>query len=218
MDERLWLRLKPFFYDSYDLIYLKIPIEDSIENIIDSIEKSIKEENINLLGFSLGGYLASYLAIKYPKKIKKLFLISSTLSSLSEMEIEQRKQALNVVKKFGFKGISRKKIKTLISDENNEELVNLISKMYVDLGEKHFFNQMLSTTKRVDLEERFFKLNIPTTFLYASKDNLINKQYFENLKAKSSDIVFKNINTKSHVLPLEYPKEVSSLIKEFFTN
>ena len=74
-DERIYGQLS-YYLDDYELIHLKIPLSEDFEEIVDILNNNIKEEKINLLGFSLGGYIASYFAIKYPSKIKKLFLLS----------------------------------------------------------------------------------------------------------------------------------------------
>lgn len=216
MDKRLWHKLEPFFCD-YKFVHIDIPIESSIEKIVEKIAFDIEDENINLLGFSLGGYLASYLAIKYPKKVKQLLLISSSTTNLSEKEIKERELGLNIVEKFGFKSLSKKKILSLIEDTDNSELIKLISDMYKDSGKENFFNQIKATTLREDITDELLSLNIEKTILYGSEDSFISTQYIKDLEEKNNNKL-KKIETKSHVLPLEYPKETASYIMKWLEN
>ncbi|NQY22320.1 MAG: hypothetical protein HRT40_13655 [Campylobacteraceae bacterium] len=83
-DERIYGQLS-YYLDDYELIHLKIPLSEDFEEIVDILNNNIKEEKINLLG----GYIASYFAIKYPSKIKKLFLLSSTPSATSKKDVKK---------------------------------------------------------------------------------------------------------------------------------
>ncbi len=217
-NENLWSRLEPFFDDNYELITLPIPLEDSFDTVIESLEKSIKEEKINLLGFSLGGYIASYFACKYPHRINKLFIIASSLCPLSEQEIKKREDTISFVSRHGFKGLSTKKVISLLDKQNekNFELIELIQQMYVDLGKEVFLSQMSVTLKRDDLLYTINKLYFPITFLYGSKDRLVNHTWMETLAKVTTHIRQKRFDTTSHMLPLEKPTEVAKEIKNFF--
>ena len=78
-DERLWLplwhELQKTAQPPLNLIHLEIPQYNTIDKIVTHLAKQIIKDDSLLVGFSLGGYLASALAIKYPDKIKKLLLL-----------------------------------------------------------------------------------------------------------------------------------------------
>ena len=60
---------------------------EDFDEIINEINKNIVCEKINLLGFSLGGYIASYYTLKNPNRVNKLFLLSSTPSNTEAKDI-----------------------------------------------------------------------------------------------------------------------------------
>lgn len=108
-DSRLWNKLKEIINDDYEIVHLDIPVKSSFDEIVDILNEQIKEEKINLLGFSLGGYTAIYFSCKYPEKINKVMAVGCTASSMSEEEIEKRKQVIKMTVDFGFKGLAKKK-------------------------------------------------------------------------------------------------------------
>lgn len=216
-NETLWSKLNLFFDESYELIHVPIPSKNSMDDIVDRLNEYFLEEKILLLGFSLGGYIASYFTCKYPNRVKKLFIVSSSLNTLSVEEIQKRQKAILFVDTHGFKGLSQKKVKTLLEEVNqkDEALINLIQQMYVGLGKEVFKTQMQTTLHRKDLLEKFLRLNTPSTFLYCDKDRLVNHKWLERLKKESLLITIIKRQGASHMVPLERPLELSLAIKEW---
>ena len=215
-NEQLWSEIKPLLEMNYELIHLRIPLKSSLDEIVDYLYDSIKESKINLLGFSLGGYIAAYFACKYPQKMNRLFVMAATPCDLPKNEIIKRKKVLELNKRLGFKSLSRQKIITLLDEKNadNEYLIDLIAKMYEDLGEEEFTHQLQSTLRREDLFEQLLNLDISMTFLYSMNDALLNQPWLKKFERQSSAHIIK-LKSASHMLPLEEPELVATQIKEF---
>ncbi len=68
-DLRLWSamidELNCLHPNEFQYHFLNISKQTSIDEIIDDINKQLPDEKIILIGFSLGGYLASAFAVKY---------------------------------------------------------------------------------------------------------------------------------------------------------
>lgn len=216
-NEKLWIKLRPYLDESYELIHLSIPLKSNLDEIVDCLNEIVKEEKIHLIGFSLGGYIASYFACKYPNRIEKLFIISSSLCSLNKEEIEKRKKAIFLVETYGFKGLSRKKVLTLLDDSNkkNEDLIHLIQKMYLDLGKDVFNMQMLGTLYRDDLVEKISMMSFSITYLYSDNDRLVNQYWVQKFSKSSYNTNFVKLESSSHMVPLEIPYELSIEIKNW---
>jgi len=216
-DENIWSKFYTFFDENYELIHVPIPMKSNLDEIIKALDIYFEEEKINLLGFSLGGYIASYFACNYPHRIKKLFVVSSSLSILAKGEIQKRQKAISFINSHGFKGLGRKKIISLLEEKNQEDegLIHLISQMYINLGKEVFINQMKSTLVRNDLLEKISSLNFPITFFYCKEDRLVNHEWLEVLSKRSKDISFVRKISSSHMVPLEKPFELSQALKEW---
>lgn len=211
-DERLWSKLNPLLEEKFELIHVPIPLTTNFEDAIKELDIIFKEEKINLLGFSLGSYLASYYAIKYPTKIDKLFLLAGSASFIDKDEVEKRKTVLKQMEQFGFKGLSTKKVLTLIEEKNstNNSLIELIKDMYKDLGFEVYKSQMELSFTRIDIVNELTSLELPIKLFFSTKDRLFNYQSLEKIAEKNKENIelVSRVGT-SHMIPLEDPITLS---------
>jgi len=217
-DERLWSRIKPFL-DEYELVHIPIPHSEDFDEILDILLDIFKEEKVNLLGFSLGGYIASYFAVTYPHRVNKLFMVASTPGASEEAEIERRREKFAVIEKEGFKGLPYEKAVTLVEEQNKDdiELIKTIQDMFMDLGKETFITQLTSTFNRVDLFEDLVGLKLNIWFYYSTKDRLLNHKSMEKLQKIEHNMTLISREGTSHNIPLESPKELSNKIKEWMS-
>ena len=153
-DERLWKRVIPFLEKEYEIVHIPIPKSFDFDEIIDILFSTFKEDKVNILGFSLGGYIASYFAITYPNRVNRLFMVAATPGATNEAEIERRKEKFAIIEKEGF-GITYEKALSLVEEKNqqDEDLIQTIMDMFHDLGKETFISQLTSTFYRKDLFE-----------------------------------------------------------------
>ena len=216
-DSRLWSRLIPLLKDEYELVHVPIPHSEDFDEIIDILFNFFKEEKINLLGFSLGGYVASYFAITYPSRVNRLFTVAATPGNSTEAEIERRKEKFVVIEKEGFAGLTYEKAKSLLEEknQNDDELIKIIQDMFMELGKETFISQLTSTFYRKDLFEDLINLDIPIWFFYSINDRLLNKEAIKKLLLDTHNMnVISRVGT-SHNIPLEEPQLLSIHIRDW---
>ncbi len=215
-DERLWKRVIPFLEKEYEIIHIPIPESSDFDEIIDILYGTFVEEKINLLGFSLGGYIASYFTITYPNRVKKLFMIASTPGATNEAEIERRKEKFTIIEKEGF-GLTYEKALSLVEEQNknDKDLIQTIMDMFHDLGKEKFISQLTSTFYRKDLFEDLTHLDIPIWMFYSLNDRLLNKQAIEKILKTKHNITVISREGTSHNIPLEVPFEFAINIKKW---
>lgn len=215
-NERLWNRLKNHLDKVFEFVYLDIPNVQTFDEINDYLNEKIKDEKINLLGFSLGAYISSYFAIKNESKIKRLFIIASSLSATKEKEIKKRESILQNIKNYKIKNLSSKQISFLFSKENqnNKEFLDLISQMYNSFSKESYISQLGISLKRKDIYNDLLALNLAIFICYSIDDILIDKKAMEVLKNKEN-IKYIEIQSSSHMLPLEYDEFLSNEIQSF---
>ena len=214
-DERLWSRIIPLLKDEYELIHVPIPHTGDFDEIIDILFNLFTEDKVNLLGFSLGGYIASYFAITYPNRVNKLFMLAATPGSSSEAEIERRKQKFTVIEQEGFLGLSYEKAKSLVEEknQNDEELIKIIQDMFLDLGKETFITQLTSTFYRKDLFIDLLNLDIPIWFHYSIDDRLLSTRALKKLNLVEHNMkLIPRVGT-SHNIPLEEPELLSNILR-----
>lgn len=214
-DERLWSRIKPLLEEKYEIVHTPIPHSEDFDEIIDILFEQFKEEKVNLLGFSLGGYIASYFAITYPNRVNKLFTVAATPGASTEAEIERRKEKFVVIEKEGFQGLTYEKAKSLVEKQEDEELIKIIQDMFLDLGKETFVSQLTSTFYRKDLFEDLTHLDIPIWFFYSKVDRLLNQNSIYRLDTVEHKMKVICREGTSHNIPLEVPEDLCELIKKW---
>ncbi|QDF29310.1 alpha/beta fold hydrolase [Halarcobacter anaerophilus] len=216
-NEKLWSKIIPFLKRDFELVYIPIPLTKDFNEAVEVLDTFFKEEKINLLGFSLGAYLVSFYASKRAQKIKRLFLVAGTPSSLSAAEVKRRELTLKQMDNLRFKKLSTKNLKALLEKKNqdNEELLNIIEEMFESFTLQEYKLQLSSTFDRVDIYKELLALDIPINFLFSKKDRLLNHKSIEKIQKKHQHIILKSLNSTSHMLPLEEPELLSLEIKKW---
>lgn len=218
-DERLWKRVIPLLENDYEIVHVPIPRSEDFDEIIDILFNEIKEEKINLLGFSLGGYIASYFAITYPNRVKRIFMVAATPGATNEAEIERRKEKFAIIEKEGF-GLSYEKALSLVEEtnKNDEDLIQTIIDMFNDLGKNCFISQLTSTFYRKDLFEDLIHQDFPIWIFYSENDRLLNKEALKRLTTTTHNIKMIKREGSSHNIPLEAPFDFASNVKSWMNS
>jgi len=219
-DERLWENLWHSIELKFDSCVkfkpLSIPISDSIENIVDHLANKI-EDRANLIGFSLGGYLGAAIALKYPEKIAKLAILSNLPIAMQAKEVKERRRAINFIKRHGYGGISNKRISELLAEQNyHPSLVDLITKMDRDLGERVLVNQLEITTKRDSLVSCLVKRKDTVRFILGDQDCIWPIQKIKDNLQNGQQFRLDIIRNCGHMSPIEKPKEIAELLAGWF--
>ena len=216
-DNRLWSRIIPLLENDYELVHTSIPHSEDFDEIIDILFNEFKEEKVNVLGFSLGGYIASYFAITYPNRVNRLFTVAATPGNSTEAEIERRKEKFVVIEKEGFSGLTYEKAKSLVEEknQNDDELIKIIQDMFIDLGKETFISQLTSTFYRKDLFEDLIIQDFPICFYYSVNDRLLNQIALDKLLNNKHNMKIISREGTSHNIPLEVPELLSIEIKKW---
>jgi 2-succinyl-6-hydroxy-2,4-cyclohexadiene-1-carboxylate synthase len=217
-DERLWQACINYLAENIELIHIAIPIGDNIGEIVTALDIQLPTGKINLAGFSLGGYIASAYALKFPARINKLLLISNMSFSLPENELKERSRTIDYLKTHGYSGIPTKRIIALLdaSKQNNLDIINCIQKMDTHLGKETLIHQLTVTTQRENLLVKLPKLCIPIQFLNGDNDSLVKISRIEAIVAQSPFISLAILSDTGHMLPLEQPKKCALNMNSFF--
>ena len=223
-DERLWTNtwksLAPLLTNNIEFINLAIPSLDTINEIAKHLAEQL-DENSSLVGFSLGGYFASEIAIKFPHKVSNLLLVSNMSSALPERESKERARTIQFIKKNGYTGVPDKRINHLLdlSAHTNEEIKETIRAMDKTMGVDVLLHQLNVTTLRANLLPQLVELKCPLKFCIGDTDCLVKIDRIQNQlnQTKSINKTLEIVPNTGHMLPLEQPKALAHIIAKWFT-
>ncbi|MGJ0355028.1 alpha/beta fold hydrolase [Aliarcobacter cryaerophilus] len=216
-DIRLWSKALALLKDDFEIIHIPIPSSTDFDEIVDILNKEFKEEKINILGFSLGGYIASYFTCKYPQRVKRLFTVAATPGTTSKIELERREKKLVDFENSSEFGLELEKAIMLLEEQNQNDLslAQTMVDMFNDLGRDTFLTQLKSTFNRVDLFDKLKDKTIPMYMLYSSNDRLLDLEALDKLHNQKHNIKLIKRDGTSHNIPLEFPELFASSVKEW---
>ncbi|KZN15476.1 alpha/beta hydrolase [Marinomonas sp. TW1] len=216
-DDRLWQQASRYLDQSTVLTHQAIPLENSLDDMVACLLTRLPESPVNLLGFSMGAYLAAALTVKHPHRVKRLMLVSNLATGLPEAERQQRRVALNWVAKQGYSGIPRKKAQSMLglSCQNNEHLIALIQAMDETLGEASLVQQLTASLERPDLIALLKELTIPVHVLVGTEDGLLSASDRQRFK-DSQTAEWVDIDDCGHMIPIEQPPLFAKYVRACF--
>ena len=206
-NKEVWDELIKNLPTNIELINIEIPQKQTINEIVDALEALLPKTPSLLMGFSFGGYLASAFALKYPQRIKKLFVVSDALDKLSDEDALGRNQFAGFIESEGFSGIGKEMVVEAVhpSRVDDIQLHENIMVMSQSMPMQAAKNQLLATTTRADILMKVAELKFSCWFLIGDVDNTFdNSNVFEIVKHKNN-IKLEVIAQSGHFLPLEQP-------------
>lgn len=200
--------------------YIPVHIDISPATSFDEINQillSIITKPAILIGFSLGGFSALNFASKYPNKVKRLIVIAASAKGLSKHEIRLRKSTIDFLKTHQYKGISKARVLQFLHKNNhqNQSLIAIIKKMDADLGKNILIKQLQATSSRVDITNQLAQIKTPILLIGANEDELVKKEAIIDLKKVLQNGLSIMIKHCGHMIPLEKPEELASIINRY---
>lgn len=222
-NKRLWLPtwqiLRQQYPENYQLIPLVIPSSGSMDEVVNSLADLIVEKEAILVGFSLGGYIASAIALKLGSKLKQLLIVSNFPKNLPLVEIKQRKRTINWINQRGYSGIPSKRIDDLLHPNikqfnplSYQDIKQTIVSMDRELGAGVLKHQISVSLNRPNLLPLFTQLTLPTTFLVGDEDNLVDLACLKDAIKDMNNVGLQVAPNTGHMLPLESPQALATML------
>ena len=230
-DQHLWLPawqlLREQFHEEHRLISLVIPNTGCMDEVVSTLSDQIIENEAILVGFSLGGYIASAIALRLGNKLKHLLIVSNFPKNLPLAEIKQRKRTIDWINKRGYSGIPNKRIDDLLhpnikqfNPQGYQDIKHVIVAMDKALGVDVLLHQLRVSMQRPNLLPLLTQLTLPITFLVGDEDNLVDlvslkkdlKKDLEEEPQGLGHIVLKKVTNTGHMLPIESPQALATML------
>lgn len=189
----------------------------STENYLDLIKKILEkldvDQKVTIIGNSLGGYMAWNYAIKYPKQVDKLVLISPAAYPMSPplvVHFGQDRFTRWIAKTFSNKYIYKKIAQSVFYDDKKMSTYDSDRFYHLSLIEGNYeaymdtFEEIL---KLVNIEPDLKRLKTKTLLLWGEEDAWIPFEQSIRWKEDVENLTFKSYEKVGHVAQLEHPKQ-----------
>ncbi|MCD9188000.1 MAG: alpha/beta fold hydrolase [Pyrinomonadaceae bacterium] len=184
-------------------------------DFLDKFMSELKIEKAHLVGNSMGGWVATLFAIKYPNKVGKLVLADSAGIVPANADINQIYQLNNSTRDE-----IRANLKLIFANpmlQNNEGLVDQFFTQRVIANDGYTINAIIESIKRKEdfLNGELGKVAKPTLIIWGKQDGLlpVSDATIFNKGIKDSELlIFDNCG---HVPQFEKAPDFNKAVSEF---
>ena len=198
----------------------------TLDNISKEIKANVPIKKCNILGWSLGGQVAMYLAIKMPEFVEKLILMSTTPCFVEKIdwpygvnkqfflnfEIEAKKNLNDTLMKFFLiqtRGIN-----------DSKKMMKFLKNEFIELRDenKSGMQSALNVLKEVDLRNDVQKIDKLTLIITGDKDRLTSTKASVWLNETIKGSTLKEIKGANHIPFLSHKETMTESVKKFLQN
>lgn len=179
-----------------------------------SEDRILSGEKVHLVGYSMGGYIATLVAARNMSNIASMTLISFDPAGLSDSEISQRKMLVKTLKNGHFKPDNEAYLARFIhpSRLQDNEVAGVVKSMAQDLGKSTLLAHTLATTPRDNTYKLLERISAPITLVGGVDDKIANIESLRLAATKLSNATLCELENTGHMLPLEQTSLLASVI------
>lgn len=197
-----------------DKPFLKYRI-GTFADFLDKFMAELKIEKASLVGNSMGGWVAGFMAIKYPNRVEKIVLVAAA-GIIPEKYDEAQIYQLN----NSTRDEIRANLKLIFANpmlQNNEMLVDQFMTQRVSANDGYTISAMIESIKRKEdfLNNRLGEIKKPTLIIWGKQDGLlpVSDAYTFNKGIAGSELaVFDNCG---HLPQFEKAADFNKKVLEF---
>ena len=231
--KKWWDPIAPQFLNETNVIAVDLPgmgdsdfrnnysIKDfgkCIFSIIDKEKIAMNIENIYIVGHSLGGQVAAYVASENKNLVTSLIMIDTFIRPPDYDPSQHEGGPLRKIKHYPDKITILERFRLMPEQTcHNTWFLRYIAEYSVKEtkdGWRWKFDDLMFNS----LERLFgykFTFNCPTLFIYGAESLLMSGNILPNIKNMYSDVMdFKKVNEAAHHVPLDKPLEIIDIIKK----
>jgi len=191
----------------------KPAMEYTIAGFVEVVEQFLKALNldrVNLLGESLGGWIASAFALDFPQVVDKLILVDAAgvWGDITSLAIDVRVSTHAHLREV-FRLLFHNK------DLATDALVDYGYQLHLERGDGPTIDSILRNTPKERLDDVISGIRMPTLILWGEQDEMIPLRVGQNLHKLIRDSELVVIPECGHLPELEKPAEFVRCLMEF---
>ena len=176
------------------------------------------DEMIQLVGHSMGGYLALEMALHFPGRIKRIVLLHSTPMPDSSLQIQRREKQIELIDK-GRKSLLVKNVGlSMFAPENRKRLAELGKELNLQAREcsaSGMINALNAIRSRADYHIVMKKRMQDILLITGGQDPFMPTDYYKILLSHYPEMSHHHFAKCGHASFLEVPELSLQIVKRF---
>ena len=184
------------------------------------IIKKLKLNNINLVGWSMGGMVAINFAFQYPEYVKKLVLVSTPAKFVASEDYDAgishivMQNFINKFRKSPVRMLSNFASLILKNADFKKEDLNLI-KQSSSISDKNKTLQDLLLLRNCDLRDKLHSIKVPTLLIHGKGDMICPYACADYMHSKIKNSVLHTFEGAGHIPFVTKHEEFNNLLDGF---
>lgn len=228
---RFWFKQIPELKEHFELVLFdnrdvgQSEIVDQGYGIQDMARdaKGLIEElgfnRVNVLGISMGGYIAQRLAANWPELVNKLVLVSTHAGGREYLaETGDLWEEILDVEGLSTREIYRKGYRYSVTEEffsKNDEIEKLVDMRVEDAQPQPAYQRQFQAASEFDMTDRLGEIKSYTLILSGAEDRVVPTKFGKQLESGIPSAQLEIVDGAAHLIPLETPEEFNSMVIDF---
>ena len=211
-----WDQVKQHLPTDWNVQAVNVPALTDVDAIADELLKD-QSEPFYLCGFSFGGYVALSMLERAPELIKGFILLGSMATADSEAQKTARKKAIERAENGEYFDMMEANGPLTFHADSllDEEIMYMRNKIVKDYGPETFIAHVKATMGRPDRTSVFNESALPKLVIGGKEDQVVPADKLQEQAQQASGADFEVISHTGHMMPLEQPVEVASVLQNW---
>ncbi|WP_088329501.1 alpha/beta hydrolase [Lacimicrobium sp. SS2-24] len=216
-DERafvpLWQKL-----DLHDRRYVPLQWAETLEQMDGLTAHAVGVDSVHLVGFSMGGFIASRFALAHPEQVRSLTLMGYCSAGLSDAEQQQRQQYLRVLEKGQGGVMSSKRLAQMVNMQGSHaaEAMQSVQEMEKDLGPSVLKYHLQCTSHRQDLTTPLADSGLQIHLIGGDADQIAPTSQLQKMHKQIPQSRYTSLPDCGHMLALENPQGLAQACSDYW--
>jgi pimeloyl-ACP methyl ester carboxylesterase len=173
-----------------------------------------------LCGLSMGGYAAMALLRLAPQRVTRLCLMDTSARPDSAEQTRRRRGLMAMSRNNRFRGVTPRLLPMLLHPDRltEAELTRTVLDMAERVGRDAFLRQQTAILNRPDCRPYLPAIGVPSAVVVGSDDLLTPSDHAAEMAALIPGATLHVIAASGHLVPLERPREVSSIMRSWLAD
>lgn len=174
-------------------------------------------ERFDLVGLSMGGYIAFEMAARAPGRIRRLVLMDTSAHADRPEQTAFRRELVALAEAEGIDPVVDRLLPLFVAGDRlgDDALVATVRRMAHDTGVETFRRQQTAITNRRDARPDLAAIACPTLVVVGAEDRLTPPDLSREIAGAIPGARLEIVAGSGHLTTLERPAAVSALLRDF---